>query len=84
MEKLNHLLPGGPFLTRAIVFLGEDWYAPSDLARSARVTRRSSTGRQPFGVNSRTWNVRAILEHRLWMDCCGGGNGKHLSHLWVD
>jgi nucleoside-diphosphate-sugar epimerase len=33
MEKLNPLLPGDPFLTRAIVFLGEDWYAPSDLAR---------------------------------------------------
>ena len=32
MEKLNPLLPGDPFLTRAIVFLGEDWYAPSDLA----------------------------------------------------
>jgi len=25
-------LPGDPFLTRAIVFLGEDWYAPSHLA----------------------------------------------------
>ena len=24
---------GDPFLTRAIVFLGEDWYAPSKLAR---------------------------------------------------
>jgi nucleoside-diphosphate-sugar epimerase len=33
MEKLNPLLPGDPFLTRAIVFLGEDWYAPSDLAK---------------------------------------------------
>lgn len=33
METLNPLLPGDPFLTRAIVFLGEDWYAPSDLAR---------------------------------------------------
>ena len=34
MEKLTPLLAGDPFLTRAIVFLGEDWYAPSDLARS--------------------------------------------------
>ena len=33
MEKLNPLLPGDPFLTRAIVFLGEDWHAPSDLAK---------------------------------------------------
>jgi len=33
MEKLNPLLPGDPFLTRAIVFLGEDRYAPSELAR---------------------------------------------------
>ncbi len=33
MEKLNPVLPGDPFLTRAIVFLGEDRYAPSDLAR---------------------------------------------------
>lgn len=33
MEKLNPVLPGDPFLTRAIVFLGEDWYAPGDLAR---------------------------------------------------
>ena len=33
MEKLNPLLPGDPFLTRSIVFLGEDWYAPSDLAK---------------------------------------------------
>jgi len=33
MEKLNPLLPGDPFLTRAIVYLGEDWYAPSDLAK---------------------------------------------------
>ncbi|MFV1998548.1 MAG: NAD-dependent epimerase/dehydratase family protein [Acidiferrobacterales bacterium] len=33
MEKLNPLLPGDPFLTRAIVFLGEDWYAPSKLAK---------------------------------------------------
>ncbi len=32
MEKINPLLPGDPFLTRAIVYLGEDWYAPSDLA----------------------------------------------------
>ncbi len=33
MEKLNPLLPGDPFPTRAIVFLRGDWYAPSDLAR---------------------------------------------------
>lgn len=33
MEKLNPILPGDPFLTRAIVFLGEDRYAPSDLAK---------------------------------------------------
>jgi len=33
MEKINPLLPGDPFLTRAIVYLGEDWYAPSDLAK---------------------------------------------------
>lgn len=33
MEKLNPLLPGDPFLTRSIVYLGEDWHAPSDLAR---------------------------------------------------
>ena len=33
MEKLNPLLPGDPFLTRAIVYLGEDWHAPSDLAK---------------------------------------------------
>lgn len=33
MEKINPLVPGDPFLTRAIVYLGEDWYAPSDLAR---------------------------------------------------
>jgi len=33
MEKLNPILPGDPFLTRAIVLLGEDRYAPSDLAR---------------------------------------------------
>ncbi|GMQ86965.1 MAG: NAD(P)-dependent oxidoreductase [Gammaproteobacteria bacterium] len=33
MEKLNPVLPGDPFLTRSIVFLGEDWYAPSDLAQ---------------------------------------------------
>lgn len=33
MEKINPLLPGEPFLTRAIVFLGEDWFAPSDLAK---------------------------------------------------
>ena len=32
MEKLNPLLPGDPFLTSAIVFLGKGWYAPSDLA----------------------------------------------------
>jgi nucleoside-diphosphate-sugar epimerase len=32
METLNPVLPGDPFLTRAIVYLGEDWYAPSDLA----------------------------------------------------
>jgi len=32
MEKINPLLPGDPFLTRAIVYLGEDWYAPNDLA----------------------------------------------------
>ncbi len=33
MEKLNVVLPGDPFLTRSIVYLGEDWYAPNDLAR---------------------------------------------------
>lgn len=33
MEKLNSVLPGDPFLTRAIVYLGEDWYAPSDYAK---------------------------------------------------
>lgn len=33
MEALNRLLPGDPFLTRAIVFLGEDRFAPSDLAK---------------------------------------------------
>ncbi len=33
MEKLNPVLPGEPFLTRAIVYLGEDWHAPSDLAK---------------------------------------------------
>lgn len=33
MEKLDAVLPGDPFLTRAIVYLGEDWYAPSDLAK---------------------------------------------------
>jgi len=33
MEKLNPLLPGDPFLTRSIVYLGEDWYAPSTLAQ---------------------------------------------------
>lgn len=33
MEKLNPVLPGDPFLTRSIVYLGEDWYAPSDLAK---------------------------------------------------
>ncbi|VAW52476.1 hypothetical protein MNBD_GAMMA05-1086 [hydrothermal vent metagenome] len=33
MEKINPLIPGDPFLTRAIVYLGEDWYAPSDLAK---------------------------------------------------
>ena len=33
MEKLNFILPGDPFLTRAIVYLGEDWHAPSDLAK---------------------------------------------------
>ncbi len=33
MEKINPLLPGDPFLTRAIVYLGEDWYAPSDYAK---------------------------------------------------
>lgn len=35
MEKLNPLLPGDPFLTRSIVYLGEDWYAPSDLANKS-------------------------------------------------
>ena len=34
MEKLNPVLPGDPFLTRAIVLLMEDRHAPSDLARS--------------------------------------------------
>ncbi len=33
MEKINFLVPGDPFLTRAIVYLGEDWYAPSDYAK---------------------------------------------------
>ena len=33
MEKINPLLPGDPFLTRGIVYLIEDWYAPSDLAK---------------------------------------------------
>ena len=33
MEKINPLLPGDPFLTRAIVYLGEDWCAPSDYAK---------------------------------------------------
>lgn len=33
METLNPILPGDPFLTRAIVYLGEDWYAPNDLAK---------------------------------------------------
>jgi nucleoside-diphosphate-sugar epimerase len=33
MEKINPLLPFDPFLTRAIVLLGEDWYAPNDFAR---------------------------------------------------
>ncbi len=33
MEQLNIVLPGDPFLTRAIVWLGEDWFAPSELAR---------------------------------------------------
>ncbi|MEN8131455.1 MAG: NAD(P)-dependent oxidoreductase, partial [Pseudomonadota bacterium] len=33
MEKINPLLPGDPFLTRGIVYLGEDWYAPSDYAK---------------------------------------------------
>jgi len=34
MEKINPVLPGDPFLTRAIVYLGEDWYAPSVLAKN--------------------------------------------------
>ncbi len=33
MEKINPFLPGDPFLTRAIVYLGEDWYAPGHLAK---------------------------------------------------
>lgn len=33
METLFGVLPGEPFLTRSIVSLGEDWYAPSDLAK---------------------------------------------------
>jgi len=33
MEKINPILPGDPFLTRGIVYLAEDWYAPSDLAK---------------------------------------------------
>lgn len=33
METLFGVLPGEPFLTRSIVYLGEDWYAPSDLAK---------------------------------------------------
>jgi len=32
MEKINPIVSGDPFLTRGIVFLGEDWYAPNDLA----------------------------------------------------
>lgn len=34
LEKLSPIVPGDPFLTRSIVFLGEDWYAPSDLAKT--------------------------------------------------
>lgn len=33
MEALCPLHPGDPFLTRSIVLLAEDWYAPSNLAR---------------------------------------------------
>ncbi|MEN8179568.1 MAG: NAD(P)-dependent oxidoreductase [Pseudomonadota bacterium] len=43
MEKLNPLLPGDPFLTRGIVYLGEDWYAPSDYAKE-RLDYEASIG----------------------------------------
>ncbi len=33
METINPILPGDPFLTRGIVYLGEDWYAPGKLAK---------------------------------------------------
>ncbi len=33
MEKLSWVLPGDPFLTRGIVYLGEDWFASSDHAK---------------------------------------------------
>ena len=34
MEKLNPVLPGSPFLTRAIVHLSEEWLAPNDYAHA--------------------------------------------------
>lgn len=35
MEKINPIVVGDPFLTRGIVFLGEDWHAPNNFATTA-------------------------------------------------
>ncbi len=71
MEKLNPLLPGDPFLTRAIVFLGEDWYAPSDLARerlgyAPKFDWKTAVRRQLKDMQRRGYPTTPLVDGLRW------------------
>ena len=71
MEKLNPLLPGDPFLTRAIVYLGEDWYAPSDLARERlgyepKIDWRTGLRRQLKEAESQGYPKTSLVDGTRW------------------
>ncbi len=71
MEKLNPILPGDPFLTRAIVFLGEDWYAPSELARERlgyepRIDWKTAVRRQVKEMASQGYPQTSLVDGTRW------------------
>jgi hypothetical protein len=71
MKKLNPLLPGDPFLTRAVVYLGEDWYAPSDLARERlgyepKIDWRTGLRRQLKEAESQGYPKTSLVDGTRW------------------
>jgi len=77
MEKLNPLLPGDPFLTRSIVFLGEDWFAPSALARERlgyepKIDWKTAVRRQLKDMERQGYPTISLVDGSRWWARAGG------------